>query len=844
VFWPDAATLSRTAWWEQPAWVDGATYGQLVEAVRPALRAALLLGWNVHSIYVGLGAATGESAPWVSIRLATLELAAAPLVDLDMPFDGPNVLLAASEIVDRQGVLGTTGGYAIGIDIPILGDDDLPADVVPSGITQGVDAFVGDALAELVPTLPVRKNDLPARAHGQGLLWLLYSEHWSGLNAEAIRGTGLLVLDLRLTPEETLIGELYGRPVSGPPRDFWTQLWLSAQAEGRAHHLPQRLRDRLPAMSWLDTIGELLVRGVIEVPGLVRPIDPPPPIRVLEPPGDPDDPIRELTLSIWGGDSTITLRRVATFADERHDDLTRSVSWDYVPGDERQRPMVVIVAGRGVEIVPDPEVALVGRSTDVPVPAPPPEPAEPPESPVLSLTGPGTVMAARGGGTGGRRRRAGRRPGLAWDLLVHRVMDDALVPSPGTKFNPLLLLDPSVIDPDPNLSGPQTQPALLVVPKHDGVFIQFPGRGTRTPATAASGHDIPRVIELTIPDPTSGRSAWTADVHFFPYPHGSFTVAGAHLSVWTTPDVLVNTNDSPSSNPTRGDPSFVTEAAQWISAWQYSAELWEADDPTLLPRPFSAVLPIRESSALRPDLLVPAPPPIEYEDGRAVHDGLTLTPALHAYRQYAYVDSLAFDLMDLVLSFVPVLGDLADIGEALYAMQTGRDKWGRPVSEFEVALMVAGAAVPIVSGSVARELGELLTGTLDEVPAAELGRLATPMLPSYAWAPDRVEAVRGVRELTAPEGALVSRGHKRKAEQLVTDLAADDGAARAIAARLADGRAAGWPTLGDTLSQDGDGFMIPGFQTAWLRYRRDNPDDPLGLSSPLDYARWLKTFAP
>jgi hypothetical protein len=37
---------------------------------------------------------------------------------------------------------------------------------------------------------------------------------------------------------------------------------------------------------------------------------------------------------------------------------------------------------------------------------------------------------------------------------------------------------------------------------------------------------------------------------------------------------------------------------------------------------------------------------------------------------------------------------------------------------------------------------------------------------------------------------------------------------------------------------------MPGFQTAWLRYQRDNPDDPLGLSSPLDYARWLKTFAP
>jgi hypothetical protein len=61
VFWSDATLLSQQDWWSDPAWDGGPGYGELIEAVRPALRAALLLGWRVHSIDLGIGRSSGQS---------------------------------------------------------------------------------------------------------------------------------------------------------------------------------------------------------------------------------------------------------------------------------------------------------------------------------------------------------------------------------------------------------------------------------------------------------------------------------------------------------------------------------------------------------------------------------------------------------------------------------------------------------------------------------------------------------------------------------------------------------------------------------------------------------------
>jgi hypothetical protein len=824
VFWLDATLLSQQDWWTEPAWDGGPGYGELVEAVRPALRAALLLGWRVHSIDLGIGRSSGQSTDWASIELATLELVAATPLDVDKPFDGPNLHLGVAEIVDLHGRLGDDGDYAIPIDIPVFGAGEL-TDGVPAGIADGVDAFVNDALDELAPTVPDDPVLAAPRSNQQGLLWLLYTNHWRGLTEEAKFEAGAQTIALRQDPTGFLMGELYGQSVAKPAAELWDHLALSVQARGEAHRLPQQARGRLPSMSWLDALSELVWRGAVIVDGLVEPADPPPPIEALRFGAAEDDPVTELTLSIWGGDAEVTLRRWLTFDDEGHDTLTGSVAWDYVPGDDQQRPMVVVVAGRGVQIEPDPEVTLTGRSV-------------PPGSDEDDEEGPDTARVADGAGA------AVRPGGLPWDLLIHRVQDDALVPAAGAKIDPVVLLGPSVIDPDPPLehTGQDTtlnpQPALLVVPKHDGVLLQFPARGTATPGnTPVESVDIPRVIELTIPDPTSGTSAWTADVHFYTYDPTAITVGGAHLCVWTTPDIQIHTNDSPHGCD-RGDPSSVAEA-HWFTAWQYSAELFEADPPSRLRRPFSAVLPFTESAAQRPDRLQGVPR-LDY-DGHAVHDGLALIPALHCFRQFGYIDSLAFDVMDVLISFVPFVGDAADIGEAIWAWQTGTDKWGRPVSRFGLALMIGGAAIPIIGAGVLRQLSGLLAKPLSELPAEDLGRLADPARWSGEWPLDQVAATRAIRELSVPEGALVSPGNKAKAEQLLRALAADDSTIRALATRLSSSRIEGWPTVGDVLSQDGTGFSAPVLQTAYLRFLRDHAGS---AETPFQYVARLQGGGP
>jgi hypothetical protein len=763
---------------------------------------------------------------------------------VDKPFDGPNLHLGVTEIVDLHGRLGDEGDYAIPIDIPVFGSDDLTGDTVPAGIADGVDTFVGEALDELAPTVPTDPVLAAPRANAQGLLWLLYTHHWRGLNEEAKFEAGAETVALRQDPAGFLIGELYAQPVTKPPAEFWDHLALSVQARGEAHRLPQTVRNRLPGMSWLDALSELVWRGAVIVDGLVEPADPPIALQpILVEGGDPDT---ELTLSVWGGDAEITLRRWLSFDDEGHDTLNGSVAWDYVPGDAQQRPTVVVVAGRGIAIEHDPEVTLTGRS----VPADSDDDDEGPETAVAAtMRGAGhdadqeTAAILSGSGTaGGGRRTAG---GLAWDLLIHRVQDDALVPMVGAKIDPVLLLGPSVLDPDPPLrqSGQSSlinpQPALLVVPKHDGVLLQFPARGTLSPSnTPLDSVDIPRVVELTIPDPTSGTSAWTADVHFYTYDPTARTVGGAHLCVWATNDIEILTNDSPSGCD-RGDPSSVGES-YWFTGWLYSAELWEADPPSRLRRPFSAVLPVTESAARRPDRLLGVPR-LDYDGGHAVHDGMELVPALHCYRQFGYRDSLALDLMDVLISFVPFVGDIADIGEAVWAWQTGTDKWGRPVGQFELALMIAGAAVPILSSGVLRQLGGLLARPFSDLPTEDLARMAEPARWSGEWPLDQVSAARGIRETTQPGDALVSPGNKAKAEQLIRALAADDSTIRALADRLASGRAEGWPTIGDVISQDGTGFSAPVLQSAYLRFLRDHAGS---TETPAQYVARLQGGGP
>jgi hypothetical protein len=76
--------------------------------------------------------------------------------------------------------------------------------------------------------------------------------------------------------------------------------------------------------------------------------------------------------------------------------------------------------------------------------------------------------------------------------------------------------------------------------------------------------------------------------------------------------------------------------------------------------------------------------------------------------------------------------------------------------------------------------------------------------------------------MTAPVDELASPGRREQAAAAILALVNDTPISE-FGQRLADGRATGWPTVGDALSQGGDGFAVGPLQTAYLRFLRDHP---------------------
>ena len=401
MFWPDDEALSAQTWWTWPAWADGPTNGALIAALRPALRAALLLGYQVHSIDVGVGASTGQTTDWQSIELATLTIDLAKPLPYDKPYAGANVRFGVSEVADLLGSI--DGTYAVGIDIPIVGSDEEvpesgeepdqeePADVpVPRDLVDGVGEFVDQAVDLLTGRIPEAASatvPMPADVSG-GLLWMFDPLWWDGtfvpeagaedthpVMTKLCQNMQPLKTDMCAFPQEFLRAQISGGPpgyqrykdtfraanlafltygLSPAYRDMhvWLALETALQERGESHRIDQRTvyrlkADRLSAPVWLDVLCELLRLGVVGIRPLVEPVDPPTPVVAVAGLGTP---LTELTLRVWGGDAEIVCRRTTVFADEGLTGLETSLAWDYLPGDAQNRPAVVVVAGRGVAI--------------------------------------------------------------------------------------------------------------------------------------------------------------------------------------------------------------------------------------------------------------------------------------------------------------------------------------------------------------------------------------------------------------------------------------------------------------------------------------------------------------
>lgn len=253
VFWPDEADLRQCDWWDDPAWADGPTYGDLVYAVQPVLRAASLSGYQIISINIGEGPGVVAQGGWQRIDLGTLELAPG---EWDSPNLGSDVgiwfdIVEIADLID-----GEIDGYGTGVMPPVI--DAIAADqnMVPREIFDAVDVYVDDAINELVALLA--DETYAPRGTGRGLMWIFDATWWHPKPDELLDVCTQVSEQLMLEPEAFLRGQIYasrerhdasqtpgpanlyfllsrkGVPVKDMHSDFWFGLLWELQVSGGA----------------------------------------------------------------------------------------------------------------------------------------------------------------------------------------------------------------------------------------------------------------------------------------------------------------------------------------------------------------------------------------------------------------------------------------------------------------------------------------------------------------------------------------------------------------------------------------------------------------------------------
>ena len=69
-----------------------------------------------------------------------------------------------------------------------------------------------------------------------------------------------------------------------------------------------------------------------------------------------------------------------------------------------------------------------------------------------------------------------------------------------------------------------------------------------------------------------------------------------------------------------------------------------------------------------------------------------------------FAGDVATTIVDIAIGLIPVVGDATDAAELLLSFYTGTDKWGRPITNFDRALLAGGIMIPFVSGATLKGL--------------------------------------------------------------------------------------------------------------------------------------------
>lgn len=410
-------------------------------------------------------------------------------------------------------------------------------------------------------------------------------------------------------------------------------------------------------------------------------------------------------------------------------------------------------------------------------------------------------------GPGVDLRISSKRDG-AWALEVIRVFDYAHVLPHGTRVQPEALMMPFPVTWQPdhpeNYLGTEGIPfyGLTVYPQPHGVALEYPM--PRKPEDKPSWRMI-----ATAPE-ASGADSIAWDVQFCnPTGADGMTLPDeptyASVVVWVSKGVEVKIERLEGS--AMNVPSSLLEVIQFDDYRKVPLQ------GTTLPLPALTEL---VAPTTGPELLEPE---VELPDS-----GFTrITSPVEDETAYW---NMVYFLVDIGTGLIPGVGDALDIAEALQAIVTGKDRWGRPVTLFDQTVMLLGASIPFVSSSAVRAVGRELGGGVGF--ALELSRGANFPLLTYLSAAFRLP--NADKELV--DLAYTSRSFLRfgNTDRVMVLIALEDVTRyRQLAERLGQ-------QVGETLARYAPmnvidlltvplpgqprQFWLPILQTEWSAYRR------------------------
>lgn len=694
-------------------WVGGVTYTTMVlltDQLAPVFRALELAGYSVEGVALEL------PDGWVNLNFGSDELTvsdpswsdpawpaahdASVYIDLDRRSDvygdGAEFAITFQELAPHFSFEWENDPYSSRMVVRAWSDQPIADRSAPF---QAFEAPLATLVAEVVRALAERweQGDVTPQA-GSGLLWIFDPTYWRAHDVDpkelesvyfdAMDAVGRKLVD-KVGARDSFDATVFLDAMVSGGTDLQEALHAAPGiGRGRSRNLAARLFEalapwyaelsgddpdsetsvaldevlspsvqaRLPQLGWMDALcvlfnASVFTSSVMLSDELVVGGDEASAEEAIEVTWDAT--ARKVTLTVWK-DATVTLwQKYVVDGATLHD----VCCWEWVPGTEDGvssppiLPILIVVASPGVEVTPP---------------------------------------AATG-----------------WTFEFYRVQDHELVPDWGTTIRTELLEAPYTMWYEGGADfalPPQGVPGLHVTPLREGGYLM------RYPVWSSGEEDAYTIhYEVKVKDRYSAAQRISFDPHFMWVATELHTIHCV-LTFWLTDGITINaTHDL--------DPAFFpgVDTQLWTIFWVVPDDGATTSvhrvPPPGTPLGFE-LFEIRYGVTGVAEWITPTelltPPPTSWTPPS---DFTFRGPDDTAWDISGWYDFF-YMAADIAIGMIPVFGDIADAGELAWAIGTGTDKWGRPVTNLDLVFMTAGVALPFVSSGLIKGLGR---------PAGDLG---------------------------------------------------------------------------------------------------------------------------